>query len=71
MKVTNILDPDQARPNAGSDLSPNCLKTLNVSADDKSSREGRKFSHHLSKIRIKSGFMQIRLCKFQGLSKDF
>ena len=34
IRVSNSLDPDQARQNAGPDLNPNCLQRL--SADDKS-----------------------------------
>ena len=37
MRASIILDPDQALLNAGSDLGPNCLKTLHVSEDGKSS----------------------------------
>ena len=42
MRVSIILDSDQARQNAGYALGPNCLKTLHASADDKSSQEGRE-----------------------------
>ena len=35
-RVSNILDPDQARQNVGPDLDPNCLQKL--SADEKSCR---------------------------------
>ena len=34
IRVSNSLDPDQARQNVGPDLGPNCLQKL--SADDKS-----------------------------------
>ena len=33
IRVSNSLDPDQARQNVGHDLGPNCLQRL--SADDK------------------------------------
>ena len=32
MRVSNSLDPDQARPSVGPDLGPNCLQSS--SADD-------------------------------------
>ena len=32
IRVSNSLDPDQARPNVGPDLGTNCMKSL--SADD-------------------------------------
>ena len=41
IRVSNSLDPDQARHFVGSDLSPNCLQK--VSADDTSRQ--RVFSH--------------------------
>ena len=37
IRVSNSLDPDQARQNVGPDLDPNCLQRLSgLSADDKS-----------------------------------
>ena len=30
IRVANSLDPDQAQPNVGPDLGPNCLKRLSV-----------------------------------------
>ena len=35
IRVSNRLDPDQARRFVGPDLGPTCLQMLNVSTDDK------------------------------------
>ena len=42
IRVSNSLDPDQARHFVGPDLGPNCLQRL--SADDKSALVGKKLN---------------------------
>ena len=45
VRLSNSLDPDQARHGVGPDLGPNCLQWL--SADDRSLEEGEELSGNM------------------------
>ena len=44
IRVSNSLDPDQARHFVGSDLGPNCLQRLSADVRQKSPLAGKKLS---------------------------
>ena len=44
IRVSNSLDPDQARHFVGPDLGPNCLQRLSVSRQQKSPLAGKELN---------------------------